>query len=273
MKSFSRFERIDRRLIFSLMALAVIIPMLSGIKFPAVDVSEPARNAFLAVDRLPPGSAIILSIDYDASSMPEVHPMLLAVLRHAFKKNLKVILLGHWPTGMPLGTLGLEMVAKEFNKKYGEDYVNLGYRPGTVSVMVGLGKEIRDFFKSDVNGTPLDSLKMMQKIHNYNDIRLLAGLEAGDTIEFWIIYAQARFGLKMIIGTTAVMAPLAYPYLQSKQLQGLLGGLKGAAEYETLLKNPSIGVLGMFSQSVGHLLILLFILLGNLGYFLTRKKP
>lgn len=267
----TKLERIDRRWIFLAVALVVSAPLLLGLH-SKVDITPPVQSTYDTIEHLPAGSVILVSIDYDASTMPENQPMLLAVLRHAFKKDLRVILMGHWPLGLPVGTLGLDQVAREMHKTYGKDYVNLGYRPGVNAVIVNIGTEIRNVFPSDYKGVPVDSLEMMRNVHNYSDIRLLVGIEAGDTQESWIVFAQARFGLKMAMGVTAVMAPTSYKYLQSGQLIGLIGGLKGAAEYESLVGHPWIGLAGMPAQSAGHLLIILFIILGNIGFFLSRRK-
>ena len=75
---------------------------------------------------------------------------------------------------------------------------------------------------------------------------------------------QSRFHVNLGSGTTAVGAPNFYPYVQSGQLVGLLGGLKGAAEYETLIGAPGDATSGMDAQSIVHALIVVFILLGNL---------
>ena len=68
------------------------------------------------------------------------------------------------------------------------------------------------------------------------------------------------------------MAPDLYPFLQSGQMKGLLGGLAGAAEYEALVGAPGLGTTGMQPQSVTHLIIILFILVGNTVYFITRRR-
>jgi hypothetical protein len=60
------------------------------------------------------------------------------------------------------------------------------------------------------------------------------------------------------------MAPEAYPYLDSRQLVGMLTGMRGAAEYEQLNHSPSFGVTAMAGQSFAHLCILVLIGLGNL---------
>ncbi|MFQ6003090.1 MAG: hypothetical protein ACE5KJ_05025, partial [Candidatus Zixiibacteriota bacterium] len=62
-----------------------------------------------------------------------------------------------------------------------------------------------------------------------------------------------------------------YPFLASGQIVGLLGGLKGAAEYEILIQKPGMGQRGMDAQSVSHLVIILLVILGNTSYFLRRK--
>lgn len=265
------FSNIDRRYIYIAIALCIIIPFLTRKIFP-VKVSPPVQSAYEAVDKLPAGSVVMISIDYEAGSQPELQPMLIAILHHLFKKDLKVIMICHWPLGFPLGQDALFSIAKQYKKSYGVDFVNLGYRPGVSSVMLGIGREIRTFFQSDYAGVSVDSLPLMRSVHNYRDVSILIGLEAGATGDFWVRIANAQFGEKIILGCTAVSAPDAYPYLQAKQIEGLIGGLKGAAEYETLMNYKGDAITGMTAQSVAHIAIIVFILLGNIGYFMITRK-
>lgn len=268
-----RLTHIDRRYIYIAIALCIIIPFLTH-KILPIKVSPPVKSAYEAIDRLPTGSVVMISIDYEAGSQPELQPMLIAILHHLFQKNLKVIMLCHWPLGFPLGQDALLTTGNKYGKKYGIDYVNLGYRPGVSSVMLDIGKEIRTLFQSDYAGTPVDSLQLMKTVHNYNDIAILIGLEAGNTGDYWVRIANAQFGEKIILGCTAVSAPDGYPYLQAKQIEGLIGGLKGAAEYESLMDYKGDAITGMTAQSVAHLAIIFFIIVGNIGYFMMirRKK-
>ncbi len=281
MNIFERFEKIDRRFIFLLVALAVLIPLVLKVTMK-IPVSSPVVSAFNAVDTLPRGTNILISVDYDPASMPELQPMYKSFLYQCFEKGIKPVMIVQWPLGLPLSINTMQEVANQYNKDakaegkdtvvYGRDYVNIGYRPGGVALVVGIGKEIRDYFESDYEGTPLDSLPMMKDIHNYDNFALLVALEAGSMGDIYVQYANARFGLKIILGMTAVSAPDAYPYLQAHQIIGLLGGLQGAAEYETLMKRPAYATMGMTAQSWVHVLIVLFILIGNIGYFISRKK-
>ena len=75
----------------------------------------------------------------------------------------------------------------------------------------------------------------------------------------------------MVAGVTAVSAPEYYPYLQSNQLLGLLGGMAGAAEYEKTRGESGSATQGMDAQSLGHLFVALCILMGNVIQW-TRPK-
>ncbi len=271
MKILEKIINIDRRVIFLLIGLVVFIPLLFKIVTPT-KISEPVKKAYEAIEALPPGSNVMISIDFDPTSAPECMPMYIAILRHCFKRNLRVIVLGHIAYGIPLGEIGLEKVSKEFGKKYGVDYVNLGFRPGYTAIMVGMGREIRDFYAQDYRGTPIDSFPFMRDVHNYNDIEMLVDIAHGYSAELWVQYAGARYGQRIIIGSTGVVAPDIYPYLQSGQIEGIIGGMKGAAEYEQLLKRPDMAAIGMPALSISHFFIVFLIIMANIGFFIRRRK-
>ncbi len=270
MNLWDRLATIDRRIIYLLVALGVIIPIVAKLSFRVTPLRE-VRQAYEEIEKLPPGSVVLFSIDYDAASMPELQPMLVAMLDHCFRKNLKVLMMGHWPLGLPLGQIALEQVAQKYHKKYGVDYAFLGFRPGVAAVMINLGKDLRQVFNTDYRGTPVDSLPVLRNVHNYNDIAILVGLEAGATGDAWVQFAQARYNQKIILGATAVVAPDLYPYLQAGQIVGLIGGLRGAADYEQLVQVPGPAFLGMPAQTIIHILVVVLIILGNLGYFARRQ--
>ena len=87
----------------------------------------------------------------------------------------------------------------------------------------------------------------------------------------WIYYAYQPYRQRVGAGVTAVMATDFYPYLNAGQLEGLLGGMRGAAEYEVLIDRPDQGLRGMDSQSVIHLIIIVLIAVGNAAYFISKR--
>lgn len=266
-----RLGSVDRRILYLLLALAVMLPLFFTPR-PSARVSAPVRDAFAAVDSLPEGTVVMISIDYDPSSAPEVQPMMIALLRHCFSKNLKVIITAQLALGLPLGEAALNMVAPEFGKRYGVDYVNIGYRPGGTAVMLGMGREIRDYFNTDSRDVPIDSFEFMRSVHNYRDIALVVSLAHGAVADLWVQYVGARFGQRVIVGCTGVNVSNMFPYYKSGQIAGLLAGMQGAAEYESLIRTPGKATKGMLAQSVAHLLIIALLLVGNIGYLVGRGR-
>jgi len=264
---------VDRRIIFILVALAVIIPLLLGIGM-TVDITDPVLSLYQAIDSLPSRSVILLSIDYDPGAQPELYPATLAVMRHAFSKDLRVIVMGMWAPGVPLGLRALDKAGREEHQKvYGIDYVDFGYKPGAGVMLMALGTNIRDVCVTDYQGVSIDSFPMMHEVKNAKDIDQVVSFSSGvPGANQWIFYYQARYHTKLGVASTSVGAPAFYPYVQSRQLTGLIGGMKGAAEYEQLVKKPELASAGMLAQSTVHAIIAIFIIIGNIIFFLLRFK-
>jgi len=267
-----KFLQIDRRWIFLAIAIAVVVPFFLPMGLPVV-VTKPVRDLYNAVDAIPPNSEpLFISVDYAPSTIPELDPMTLAVLRHAFSKDIRVVALTLDPAGYGLAERALESVAREYGKERNKDYVYLGFQPGIAAVVLGMGTDIKGVFPEDAYGTPLSEIPMMDGIRNYDQIPLLITMASSGVIEAWVIYAHQPYGARIGAGVTAVMATDYYPFLDTGQLVGLLGGMRGAAEYEELIKHPDAGVRGMDSQSVIHVLIIVLIVLGNIAYFGSKKR-
>ena len=272
---FAKLMRIDRRWIFLAMGLVVAGSLLSNIAFPKLDISPDVRQAFELIDQLPAGSVVLYSWDYDPASQPELYPLSAAMLRHALRKNLKIVMMGHWVTGVPLIEKQIgEIIRTEFpDRRYGTDYANLGYKSGQNVLVITMAKSIRDAFPVDYYKTPLDSLPLMRQCRTLRDARAIVSFSAGDPgLTMWIQFAWQRFHIPVTGGCTAVSAPEFAAYLQSGQLKGLMGGMRGAAEYETLINTRGTAMIGMTAQSLAHALIVVFILIGNIAYFASGRK-
>ena len=272
MSLYEKFLHIDRRIIFILVAAFVIIPLIVPLGL-AVTTSPPVENVYNAVEELPPGTPVIVSVDYDPSTQPELSPMTVAVLRHCFSRDLPVIITSLHPGGPGLALDISDRVSTEMGAKYGEDYVFLGYKVGTSAVILSMGQDFRVTFPADYFNTPLDEIPMMKDIKNYDDIGLAVTMSGSTFPEVWVAYAHERYGQEIAAGVTAVMAADYYPFLQTGQMVGLIGGLKGAAEYEKLINRPDDGLKGMDAQTMVHLFVVFVILLGNIAYlFVHRAK-
>ena len=147
--TFLKIGSIDRRWIFIIIALVVVIPLLVPIGMP-IRATDTSKAVYDAIEDLPKGSKFLLSLEYSPSTKPENHPMAISILRHLFRNDHKVYITCLWPDGQFMAQDALKQVAEgEFNKVYGQDYVLLGYRPGAEAVVKGIVSNIRKSF--DIN--------------------------------------------------------------------------------------------------------------------------
>ena len=279
-----RLLRIDRRWIFLFVGLSVALPILIPLGLP-ISTTKSTQMAFDFIEGLKPGDVVWLSFDYGPSSAPENDPMADGFMRHCLSRDLRVVVCALYPLGgLGLANNSVARVAADFpNKKYGVDYVNLGYKDGPEAVMRRLGDNIADAFPTDVSGKPISELPIFHGIHSIRQVKLVFTAATGLIGEYWITLVNAQSGTPVIIGPTAVSAPKYYAFINSGQLAGMLGGMKGAAEYEQLIvkKYPDLGRLykstrtftamkGMDAQTGIHAVIVLFILIGNVAFLASR---
>ena len=266
-----RLTRLDRRIIFALVGLATAIPLLFPVNLP-VTVSPRVRAAFDTVEAQAPGSYVLLSLDFEPDIAAELQPMAIAVLRHCFRKGLKPVVLTLYPAGPGLVERALAEASEAEGKARNVDYVFLGYKSGSQSVILGLGESIRTMFPTDFYGTPLDSIPIMRGKNSYADFPLVVNLAGSAIADYYVRIAATRYGRTLVLGATAVMTTDYYPYLSSGQIKGLIGGMRGAAEYERLMDIFGNGRRGMDAQSVVHVLVVLLVLFGNLALFLSGRQ-
>jgi hypothetical protein len=266
-----KLMQVDRRWIYLAIGLAVIIPAIKGFNVP-VSPSPEVKKVYDFVENIKPGEYLFVAMDYDPTSLAELNPMAIAILEHAFMRNEKVIIVTLAQFGPGMVEQITSQLAKEYNKVKGVDYAFLGYRPYPAIVILAMGVDFRSPFPADYYGTPLDSLPVMKGIKNYYNVKGVIDLTSGNTADMWLTDGNGRYGFPLAIGITGVMASNYYQYLQSGQLFGIIPGIKGAAEYESLIKKPGEGMTQAAYQVVAHTVIILFIVLSNIAYFATRKS-
>lgn len=277
MNFFEKMFAIDRRWVYLTLFVAVIVSLLLHFTIP-VPISKEARNIYNYVEGLGAGDAIHLALDYDPSVSAELDPMTLSILKQCFAKDIKVIITALHQFGPALAAERIDTAVARHEALTGEkkingaDFVYLGYKPYPVLIILGMGQNYRIPFPRDYYGVPLDSLPMMSDIRNYSDVKAVINISGTSATDWWISYGNGRYGVPLAIGVTGVMATEYYPYLQTDQIFGLLGGLKGAAEYEMLVETPGPAVEGMKVQIVAHAIIILFIVIGNVGFFAMRRS-
>ncbi len=274
MSYWDRIATMDRRWVYLMVAIAVVVPFIVPMTFP-VRITPEAKQLYDAVEALPDSSIVMLTFDYYPSTLAETEPMSIAALHHLFRKSCRIVTMTTIPLGGPsIAERVTRRLAEKYHKTYGVDFVNLGYKANYVAVLKGMGNSIESIYPTDNSGTPLSELPLMQKVKNYRDVAFIYIVADNGIVDYWISIVNAQYGTPMGCGATAVMAPKFYSFVGAGQMTGLLGGMKGAAEYELLVNKTDLAVKGMGVQSLVHLLIIALVAIGNLGYFFgdARRK-
>lgn len=277
MNFFEKLAQLDRRWVFLILAIVVVVTLLLDVE-TTLRVTPEVQSVYDFMESLQPGDYMQLSIDYDPGSMAEMHPMTYAILEQAFKRDVKVIITALSINGPGMAEQAMldimDSVKILYDKDvvYGEDVIFLGYKPYPGIVILSMGQNYRISFPQDYYNTPVDSLPIMHNVVNYDDVEGIVLITGTSGVDFWISYANGRYNVPLAVGLTGVMAADYYPYLKSGQIFGLMGGMLGAAEYEVLAGKPGPAMEAMKVQVWAHVVIILFIVIGNIGYFVSRRK-
>ena len=294
MNIFIKLGQLDRRYIFLLIALSVLIPLMKPdwVNIP-IKTTNNSEIVFNELNSLNPGDKVLVSFEYGASTKPEIHPMSVAVLQHLFSRGIKVYTVPLWPEGLMMAKYAIQEVVESnlFNINEHVDYVSLPYKAGGEIIIRGIATDLRSIFTQDVNNVLLNDISMMDGINKVSDFDFVFDLSAGvpGNAE-WVQFACDEYEVPLSSGCTSIMVTDAIPYVESGQIRGILAGMPGAAEYEQMvfsyLNNlddnkfinmeativPGKATSRMSAQSVAHVLMVIFIVFGNISYYLSRRR-
>lgn len=239
---------------------------------------------------------------FSAGTMAESGTQARALIRHLMmmKKRFAVVSIAE-PQGATYAVQICSDLAKQYGYHYGTDWISFGYQLQTPVFYKSFAHDIPAAIGADgVESKPVASFPIMKGIHNANDLAMFIDVTASDSVWYWVQLVQPATQPRLKIGyaCTGIGISEAYPYLDSGQIVGMMPGLKGGADYETLVDNlqlkeyragrvarptfdyaapvslklPMAGRKLMFVEGPAHLTIILFILFGNIGMLVARAR-
>lgn len=284
--NWERLLKIDRRFIFLVIGVVIMLPMVFPIHQP-IGCQKATKALFDTIEEIDPQKqCLLVSTDYQPQTETENQPMTVVLIRHALARKLPVLIVSLYVESTPLAADAMNQVMAEFNAratssadsvKYGRDIAFLGWQPPPVVSILAMGKSIKGIFPTDFYGASTDSLPIMRNVRNYDDVGIVCAISSIGAPLWFVQYAQTKFGVKVGAGCTAVSAPDFYPYFETRQFSGMIAGMKGAAEYEQLVEDRyhvggrTRASEGMGSQSAAHIAIMAFVVLGNIAFFASRR--
>lgn len=267
-----KLAHLDRRIIYVVVLLSLSIPLIWPIGMQA-SVDSSTKSLYNLIESLPAGSKVMVSMDTSPGGFGELASGTAVVLNHLAQKDAKIVAVGFFDTGPSLMETAFGGSAYK-DKTYGTDYVNLGYLAGNENAISAMSKNIPGSFPRDYRGNDTANMPIMQGVQTCKDVALVITVSSGTPgVPEWI--RQVGDPMKVPIATilVAVNIPNMTPYIQAGQLVGMIPSMKGAAGYEKLMGVKGLGTAGMDAQSVSHLAILGFAVLGNVVYFVTKNRP
>ncbi len=261
----------DHRWVYLLLIVIVSWPLLSPIGLP-VPVTKTTQMAFDTVEKLPQGSLVAMSSILVGGNWPDLGPPEVAFVQHLFKKKLKIVFIGEVDETPTITETVLLPRINKYGAQYGVDYVNLGYIAGVADVAeAAFATSLRKVISVDfVTKKPLDDLPIMKGVNTLADFKLAIHIGmAEDPVRQY----YTPFKIPLLVGVYGMMGPHYIPYIDTGQLSGMIVGLRGAAEYEHLVGFIGEGLQGADALSMTHLLVAIFVVLGNVYYlYQTRGR-
>jgi hypothetical protein len=261
----------DHRWVYLLLIVVVSWPLLSPIGLP-VPVTKTTQMAFDTVEKLPQGSLVAMSSILVGGNWPDLGPPEVAFVQHLFKKKMKIVFIGEVDETPTITETTLLPRINKYGAQYGVDYVNLGYIAGVADVAeAAFATSLRKVISVDfVTKKSLDDLPIMKGVNTLADFKLVIHIGmAEDPVRQY----YTPFKIPLLVGTYGMMGPHYIPYIDTGQLSGMIVGLRGAAEYEYLVGFVGEGLQGADALSMTHLLVAIFVVLGNVYYlYQTRGR-
>lgn len=271
MNLMSKLLNFDRRIIYLVMLILVSIPLINPLGIP-LGINQGTRDVYEQLDALQAGDRVLFSINYDPTSAPDIAPQAVVMLQHLMEKNVRVALVCFSASGPDI----IENLIKPHlanGKVYGEDVINLGFIAGAETAIRNLGRDVIGTAKVDYRGNDLRDVAILEGVVDARDFELVFvyhGYNPG--VQEWVRQVQGPLDIRLLAGVVMVSVPEVMPFYTSGQIDGLTQGLRGAAEYELLVNQPGSAVAKMDAQSLGHLVIIFFVALGNVAYFLEKRS-
>jgi hypothetical protein len=262
---------IDRRWLYLLIFLSMFIPLTWPLGLP-VGVSTWTRAVYDEIEKLKPGDRVLYAMDVGVTSAADELPQALAVLEHLMRNKIRIVFVDFVATGVKYSTDAVAPYEKA-GKKYGEDFCHLGYVAGLESGMVAFFADMLATAPTDLRGNRTASLPIMDGVKTLRDVKMvIANVGGTPGVAEWVRQAYGPYKQIICVNALGPHFGLIEPYIQSKQVAGVLAGSRGGAEYEAILKKPGLGAAMMDSQSFCMLALLLVMVAGNAVYLHDRRK-
>jgi len=260
----------------ALLILVTLFFIVSPLGLPVITTTQSVAF-YDQIEATEPGSNALILYDVSAAMYPSVGVPTEPMFRHIMEHGLNVIVLCGGPDGPVLlesflGTPGENKIEEMEGKEYGVDWVNLGYIAGGETMYVSFGSDVHGTVVKDYYGTPVEDIELLENVKSADDFDIVIFCQAGSTaIDATVRVFSSTYDKTLIgaVGSSQYTATLVYyPDLVS----GLLNGVKGGGEYESILNKPGPNLAGSDPLTGLMFLNVGLIILGNIFYYMKKWR-
>ena len=270
-----KMQSIDSRYIYAALIVAILIPLFCS-KLVYLNIpSKPSIDFYKTIENVAttePNGLVIVDGWWSSSSRGENKWQTQAIITHLMMRHIRFATLSFDTQNHTLTQDIVTALAVKYHYVYGVDYIDWGYRPQTAfqPVLKGIDTDIPGTIVHDSSGKPITSFGIMKGIKTVKDISAIIEISPTASIDTWLGLVQGVNNTPLLYAPTAISAPKYYTYLDSGQLSGMLIGVKGAGDYESLIHQPSFGTRATGALSFVYALIILLVIVGNIGHLKLR---
>lgn len=241
-----RLTNIPRQVLYLVLIVGGTIPLfVKGIVIP-VRASQSSIDFYRLIAELPEGSTVFIQSDWTNSSRGESAGHLEALYRILMARNLKFVVYTLTDPQAPqvardvLNRINNERASRGLPRyRRWEDYLELGFFPDGSTVAIAMQANLRNAWQTARERDPETG-----ELRNVFESPVLRNVQrVGDAKAIVVITASASYPLPMrairdtptMAMVTGVMGPEALNFYDAGLLKGLVVGLRGTTEIETMM--------------------------------------
>lgn len=302
-----KLQAMPRNWLYFILFVVSSIPLFFSINLP--NKPDPASiDLYAHLMAVPEGKTILLASDWTNSTRGESMGSFEALIKILAARHVKLAIYSTADPQAPrIARDTIERLNKERRAKNlptydrWKDWVSLGYYPSAEGTLLSISTDLRKAFagKTEINpdtkqSTSVFESPVLTNVKVLGDCAMAITDTASKTSDLTI----ERFGGKTQIAflVTGVMGPETVVYYASGQIVGLAAGVKGVYDLETLMTTgvntpagprfekaageiPPITEPGVTGKGTAYyptlhvdlFLLILFIAIGNIGMFMSKK--
>ena len=267
MSIYKKLREIPDGILGILTVVFILIPVVYPMGLP-IQISEPTKGFYNTLKSLPEGSIICIDAGGGFASWDEFEASMTATLKVLLSSPVKWFAWGYTMDGSAMVDIVLDAINPDsYGKVYGEDYLVLPYIAGVEMAVAAVAADTQAVATKDFYGNDLTQYPLWSELGSADDYALVITISGSclnmdqETRQWYTLYGKKLLEINM-----ACCSPMSMNYFPDV-MPGGLWGVKGGTELEVLSKFPGPGARLSDAQNLGLMPFILFLILGNVGYF------